>query len=248
MKKIVIIEDEKPNSDELQNMLRRMYPDYDVETVLRTVKSVRNYFSEGIWPDLVFSDIQLTDGVVFDAFSDESISLRIVFLTAYDNYVMQALEYNCVQYLLKPIDEISLRKVMEKAEATDPIRLAEIKKSFDEDTTYKGRLMLPTKTGFKFKRGEELVLIKLSDGEVRVYCSDGEVFAVDMRLESFERILIGSNFIRVNRQTIVNMDYLDRLESAFGRRYTMKMNVHNDISISVSKEKMADLRKRLANK
>ncbi|MGN1265588.1 MAG: LytR/AlgR family response regulator transcription factor, partial [Muribaculaceae bacterium] len=99
MKKIVIIEDEKPNSDELQNMLRRMYPDYDVETVLRTVKSVRNYFSEGIWPDLVFSDIQLTDGVVFDAFSDESISLRIVFLTAYDNYVMQALEYNCVQYL-----------------------------------------------------------------------------------------------------------------------------------------------------
>lgn len=244
--KIVIIEDEIPNSEELQFLLKELNSGYDVSTVLRTVAEVKQYFSSGGWADLVFSDIRLTDGIVFDAFNEDSLALRIVFLTAYDSYIMQALECNCVQYLLKPIELDTLRKVMEKVAATEPQRLIDIKQSFNKVTEYRRKLMLPVSTGLKFVSVDDIVIIRLDDGKVKVYCNNGDEIVVESTIDNFEKSINSVSFFRANRQTIINTDYLDSVEINFMRKYYAKMNGYNNISIPISKEKMIELRRLLS--
>ena len=104
--KVIIIEDEKPSARRLQRMLDSI--NIKVETLLHSVKESIEWFQNNEHPDLIFLDIQLSDGLSFEIFDAVNITSAIIFTTAYDEYALQAFKLNSIDYLLKPIDDEEL--------------------------------------------------------------------------------------------------------------------------------------------
>ena len=109
---IVIVEDEKPAARRLQRMLKKL--NLEVNTMLHSVKEGIEWFNKNPEPDLVFLDIQLSDGISFEIFDKVKINSAVIFTTAYDEYALKAFKLNSVDYLLKPIDEEELENAVNK--------------------------------------------------------------------------------------------------------------------------------------
>jgi two-component SAPR family response regulator len=112
--KAVIIEDEEIIAKGLQGKIEKVAADVEVLTILPSLKTARRWLSENAAPDLMFMDIQLSDGVSFDIFNDFDLSCPVIFTTAYDEYALRAFKVNGVDYLLKPVKEQELVVAIEK--------------------------------------------------------------------------------------------------------------------------------------
>lgn len=109
---LIIIEDEKPSARRLQRMLQKL--NLETETMLHSVQESINWFQSNPHPDLIFLDIQLSDGLSFEIFEAINIKSAVIFTTAYDEYALQAFKLNSIDYLLKPIDEDDLASAVKK--------------------------------------------------------------------------------------------------------------------------------------
>ena len=114
MTKAVIIEDESLIAKMLEHKIAQIDPDIKIVTVLPSVKTANKWFFENPEPDLVFADIQLSDGVSFAVFERFDIKAPVIFTTAYDEYAIRAFKVNGVDYLLKPVDDDELKKAIDK--------------------------------------------------------------------------------------------------------------------------------------
>ena len=133
--KAIIIEDEEIIANVLKNKISKVADDVDILAVLPSLKTARRWFAENAEPDLMFMDIQLSDGVSFDLFNDFTLKCPIIFITAYDEYAIRAFKVNGVDYLLKPVKDTELATAIDKCRrlnATDekpPADIAELLKS-----------------------------------------------------------------------------------------------------------------------
>ena len=133
--KAVIIEDEEIIAKVLENKIKKAAPDVDVIQVLPSLKTARKWLGENAEPDLLFMDIQLSDGVSFDIFNDFNLTCPVIFTTAYDEYAIRAFKVNSVDYLLKPVKEKELADAIEKCRKQQkknekaPADIAELLKS-----------------------------------------------------------------------------------------------------------------------
>ncbi|NND11584.1 MAG: response regulator, partial [Flavobacteriaceae bacterium] len=116
--KVIIIEDEKPSARRLNRMLEAL--NVNVSEMLHSVEESIEWFNNNEHPDLIFLDIQLSDGLSFEIFENVEIKSAIIFTTAYDEYALQAFKLNSIDYLLKPIDESELAKAVAKYEEHKP--------------------------------------------------------------------------------------------------------------------------------
>jgi len=112
--KALIIEDENLIARELKNKIASVSSDVDIIEVLPSLKTARKWFLENAEPDLIFADIQLSDGVSFEIFERYELKCPVIFTTAYDEYAIRAFKVNGVDYLLKPVDIDDLRKAIDK--------------------------------------------------------------------------------------------------------------------------------------
>ena len=110
--KVIIIEDEKPAARRLDRMLQKL--NIEPLTMLHSVEDSLEWFQTNKHPDLIFLDIQLSDGLSFEIFEHVDIKSAIIFTTAYDEYALQAFKLNSIDYLLKPIDPDELEKAVTK--------------------------------------------------------------------------------------------------------------------------------------
>ena len=118
---VVIIEDEKPAARRLKRMLHKL--DVVAKVMLHSVEESIHWFQSHEQPDLIFLDIQLSDGLSFEIFEEVSIDSAIIFTTAYDEYALKAFKLNSIDYLLKPIDEDELKNAVEKYQHQHPKKL-----------------------------------------------------------------------------------------------------------------------------
>src|SRR5687767_889283 len=112
--RILIIEDEPLVARDLENLLKRIEPGAKIETILSSVESSKKWFYDNPQPDLILSDIQLSDGISFDIFEKLHLTCPIIFTTAYDDYAIRAFKLNSIDYLLKPIDGVELTAALSK--------------------------------------------------------------------------------------------------------------------------------------
>ncbi|HEY5826321.1 MAG TPA: response regulator, partial [Cyclobacteriaceae bacterium] len=113
---IVIIEDEIQTARDLRESLERLRPDFQVKAVIDSIESAMAWFSINESPDLIFSDIQLGDGLSFEIFKQITITCPVIFCTAFDEYAVQAFKNNGIDYLLKPVSDKDLASTLEKME------------------------------------------------------------------------------------------------------------------------------------
>ena len=246
--KVIIIEDEKPSARRLQRMLSKLQ--IEAETMLHSVEESIAWFQNNEHPDLIFLDIQLSDGLSFEIFETIDIQSAVIFTTAYDEYALQAFKLNSIDYLLKPIDAVDLEKAVKKYINRIPKQQAvtldfnDIKKLLINpiDRDYKKR--------FSVKVGQHLKLINIEDIEcfysenkgTYVFTSEGRNYLLDTTLELLEKELEPQIFFRISRKFFVNINAIKDMVSYTNSRLQIKLNTYKDDEVIVARERVKEFK------
>jgi DNA-binding LytR/AlgR family response regulator len=247
MYKILIIEDEKPAAEWLQQLVSKLDNEISISGVIDSVRGAAEWFRQNTAPDLVFMDIQLADGLSFEIFEQVKVPCPVIFTTAYEEYAVKAFKVNSVDYLLKPIAfdelEIAFRKFIhqaKKAESAQPLTL---------DLLDKVREMLRKqyKTRFIIKVGEHLKSIPVEDiqffyslDKATFLCtSDFKTYIVDYSLDRISEMIDEHRFFRINRKYILSNLSIADIVSYSNSRLKIKLKKPDEESIIVSRDKVA---------
>lgn len=242
--KILIIEDEQPNFLRLKKLLNELHPSYIIEGPLISQSAVRDYFENGNIPDLIISDIRLSDGLVFEAFDNVCCNTRIIFTTAYSEYAVKAFQYNSIHYLLKPIVKEELANAIAKAVDCNPERLSEIKGLTNgiASGSPRKRFLIPWRDGFEIIRVEDVAFLKHDSGVLRLYRFNGDNYALEMSIDECETQLGYEMFFRANRQFIVSINAIGKLINYWDRKMRIVLPDFPDVEVMVSRDKSKALR------
>ena len=246
MIKTVIVEDEKPAARRLQRMLEKL--DVNVISTLHSVEEATEWFPKNDTPDLIFLDIQLSDGLSFEIFEHTEVNAPIIFTTAYDEYALQAFKLNSIDYLLKPLDDEELEAALEKFRKT---RL-----SNQKDVDFKALKSLLNIAGSDYKKrfsiqvGQHLKLIDVS--EIVCFYSENKAtylhnkenrsYLLDCSLDKLETEVDPENFFRVNRKFIIAMKAISDILTYSNMRLEVKLKHYNGEQIIVSRERVKDFK------
>ncbi len=244
---VVIVEDELAASDNLTYLLQSIDNKINVIKVLDSVKASISFFSKPQTAELVFMDIHLADGISFDIFEKVSISIPVIFTTAYNQYTLKAFKVNSIDYLLKPLDldELSDALLQFKEQKQD---------NGIADDQIKGLLDLVKeknyKTTFLINHRDQLIPVKTQDiayfiidtGVVKATAFDSKSYVMDSTLEELEEELDPNNFYRINRQCILRRDALAKIKQYFNGKLIVEVAPVSEERIVVSKAKAADFK------
>lgn len=219
--KALIIEDERSIAEALKALLVSLRPDIEVVGVTTNIRDSVKAVSSNPDLDIIFSDIKIDDGLSFSVFDKVETGALVVFTTAYDEYALKAFDYNCVDYLLKPVSEEALQRALTKCETFQPradktIIKATSEAILNQEIKYRSRIFLEVGRETVIRNISDICYIYSEKGNTRVFISDGSWGSVDDSLIEIIQSLPPS-FCRVNRQAIVNIDYIDKIAPRPGR-------------------------------
>ncbi len=245
---VLIIENEKPAADKIVRVLKKIDKSITVLDVVETVEEAINRLQEKPQPDLILMDIQLDDGLCFEIFETINVEIPVIFTTAYDEYTLKAFKVNSVDYLLKPIDEESLKSALAKYRKLyadkDPFKRDFRQLLTEFRNQYKSRFLI--KIGDKYRSVPAGEISHFHICERNVFLSDyqGKDYGVDYSLEQLQSILDPRKFFRINRDCIINIDVITLMYSYSSSRLelTIKNKERSELFV-VSRDKVALFKK-----
>lgn len=249
---IIIIEDEKPSARRLQRMLTAL--DIEAQTMLHSVEESITWFQNNEHPELIFLDIQLSDGLSFEIFETVEINSAVIFTTAYDEYALQAFKLNSIDYLLKPIDEDDLQRAVSKYQERAPKRQSVTLDFNDIKKLLVNPIEREYKKRFSVKVGQHLKLINIDDIEcfysenkgTYAHTSEGRNYLLDTTLEQLEDELEPHKFFRISRKFFVNINAIKDMVSYTNSRLQIKLNTFDEHEVIVARERVKEFKDWLA--
>ena len=245
--KVVIIEDEKPAARRLSRMLNEI--GIEPVAMLHSVEEAVNWFYRNEHPDLLFLDIQLSDGLSFEIFEEVEVKSAIIFTTAYDEYALKAFKLNSVDYLLKPIDTDELENAVNKYKNLHAVKANQ---SFNIEQI-KG-LISPLQKNYKkrftVKIGQHLKMISIESIEcfysenkaTHIHTIDNRSYLIEDTLEQLGGKLQPETFYRVSRKYLINVNAIKDIIAYSNSRLKILLNSYNDAEIIVSRERVKDFK------
>ena len=233
--KAILVDDEQDSREILASYLKKYCPNIQLLEKCDSVKSALRAI-EIHDPQVVFLDIEMPYGNGFDLLDQvKDVNFETIFVTAYDNYAIQALNQSAAYYLLKPIDidELitAIEKISEERKSTNYIEHARILLEnirFPDKTI--GKIMLPTLEGFEIVKLEEIIYCEAVDNFTRFYLNDQRKLLICRTLKYFEDTLRGEKFIRIHRSHMINIEYVVRYTKGKGGYVTLKNNVELEVA------------------
>lgn len=241
----IIIEDEIPSARLLSSMLQRLRPGWDITVLSGNVEESVQWFSNHPHPDIIFLDIQLSDGNSFDFLSEARPSSAIIFTTAYDEYAIRAFGVNSIDYILKPFDEKRLLEALLKYETiTRPIyKQEEYIDTILDCLHYRKKRY---RTRFLISGVNSLWTLQVSD--IAYFYSENKItFAVtrtceehiiDLPLNKLSEQLDPDKFFRANRQVLLCIDSITKVEPFFNGKIIVSVKPPHKNQILISEEKI----------
>jgi len=243
MLKVVIIEDEQPAIENLLYALNNIELEYNIAGILKSVKESITWFNERVTEiDLIFMDIQLTDGLSFNIFKSVNIYTPVIFTTAYDKYLQTSLEYNAIDYLMKPIGNDKLRQSLTKFNnlkthfTANYLQTSHVQNG-DSNTILKDRIIVKKGVEFQSIKAEDVAyfytehkLIFLVDKEGKKYMAHASNLT-DLMLQLNKKI-----FFRANRKYIININFIKKYKPFDRVKVEVELCVHSPESVVISQE------------
>ena len=242
--RIVIIEDEKLTATNLAETITTVIPGVQITAILSSVQSAVSWFQQYEQPDLIFSDIQLGDGLCFEIFKTIPAHAPVIFCTAYDEYALKAFDANGIDYILKPFDKATIEEAFQKyhklkdsftgkfANLDHIIQLIESKKKQAKASVlvYKQDKIIPV-------RFEDIAMFYIDNEITRLVTFDHKTYTINKTMEKVEEIS-PDDFFRVNRQFIIQHKAIKEASQYFGRKLSVSLTVPFPERITVSKNKV----------
>ena len=245
---VLIIEDEKPAARRLNRMLASL--NIDVSEMLHSVEESLNWLQNNEHPDLIFLDIQLSDGLSFEIFEEIEVKSAIIFTTAYDEYALKAFKLNSIDYLLKHIDEDELEAAVNQFKKQQP-KQAEVQVNLDDirkllinpiDRKFKKRLSIKVGQHIKIIPVDDIECFYSENKATYIHTSEKRNYLLDNSLEKWEEQLNPEQFFRVNRTFIVHINAIKDIISYTNSRLKLVLETYNDQEIIVSRERVKDFK------
>lgn len=244
----IIIEDEIPAARLLSSMVKDLRPLWEIQVVQGSIEEAIRWFEENPEPDLIFLDIQLSDGNSFEFLSHVKPRSAIIFTTAYDEYAIRAFSVNSIDYILKPVDCTRLEEAICKYESLYGGRLVDGSSNHLE--TILECLSSQSKryrTRFLISGVDKLWTLQV-DSIAYFYSENRVTFAVthaaaqhiiDLSLDRLMEQLDPDRFFKANRQTIIGIDSIKKIEPYFNGKVTVTLTPPTREKVAISKEKIA---------
>ena len=248
----IIIEDEKPAARLLQRKLEKLQ--INVTVLLHSVEEAIEWFSNHPHPDLIFLDIQLSDGLSFAIFEAVEIKSAIIFATAYDEYALRAFKLNSIDYLLKPIDEDDLEIAVNKYKSRVPEKAPENPSLALDFEAIKKMLTNPFEKNYKkrftLKIGQHLKVISVDEIEcfysenkgTYLHTFDNRDYLLETTLEVLEQELDPAAFYRISRKFIIPLKAIKEIVVYSNSRLKIILPTYKAEEVIVSREKVADFK------
>jgi len=240
VRSIVILEDEAPARQRLEAALRRVAPGAEVVAAHASVAQAVAWFAAHPAPDLVLADIQLSDGLSFEVFAD-GVPAPIVFCTAYDEYVVEAIASGGIDYLLKPIKDDALARALANYQRLEA-HFAERVQRVAAQLQAPRRILARSRDGFVAIAVDQIAYFTLDDKQSEVVTRDAQRYAVDQTLGELEAMLDGRAFFRVNRQYLVAAAAVTGFRSFFKGKLLVDLSPPAQGDVVVSQENAARFR------
>lgn len=246
MKKVLIIEDDYFSAKRLKKLILDINDMLDIYGPLKCINDVVEELSVSNDYDLIFSDIRLVDGDVFEAFRQVKPKSFVIFTTAYDEYAMLAIKNNGLDYLMKPIDFKELCVAMDKLKTLAPAK-EEISNKMDgllhETPQYRERFLVSKGDEFIMLYADDISYISKTNNHVLAFTENGSSYSLAMTMTELEQELNPNTFFRINRQYIANIKGIKRISIFFSSKLIVKLKGCDDDNIVISKEKTAQFKK-----
>lgn len=245
----IIIEDEKPAARLLQRKLEKL--NIKVGVMLHSVEESLEWFSNNEHPDLIFLDIQLSDGLSFEIFEKMEIRSAVIFTTAYDEYALKAFKLNSIDYLLKPIDEDDLEAAISKYKTRLPkpetnlsLDFEQIKKMLSNpfEKNYKKRFTIKIGQHLKVISTDEIECIFSENKGTYVHTFDNRNYLLESTLEVLENELDPKEFYRISRKFIIPLKSVKEIVVYSNSRLKVILPSYKEDEVIVSREKVSDFK------
>jgi two-component system, LytTR family, response regulator len=248
---VLIVEDETPAAEKLERYLQRYSQDIRVKAVCDSVEDAVTWLKESQSTiDLIFMDIQLKDSLSFNIFKEVKVQKPVIFVTAYNDYALDAFKVNSIDYLLKPVTFDDLSGSLQKFENLRDQMISTEAKSEKIKSLAEGNINKTYKERFMVKVGDHIrsvtidqVIFFFADGrDVYIVTTQLRKFIIDFTLESLEEVLNPKIFFRVNRSYIIHIPFVQDVMVYSNSRLKISTQPAWDKEIIVSREKVSEFK------
>lgn len=241
--KVIIIEDEKPAVEKLKKSLLKADNTIEIMAVHTSVKESVSWLNENPTPELIFMDIQLSDGLSFQIVEKSKIECPVIFTTAFDEYWQEAFEHNSIEYLLKPVKQDKLETALKKYEKLKTY----FSGSYQNLISWQQKQGNEYKKRFLVKRGLDYISIKVEDiayfyAAHKLVCmvgNNGQKFILDQSLSEIEDQINPVHFYRVNRKYLLNITSIKKIRAYPRSKMQLEIEPSPGEEILISQENVS---------
>lgn len=247
---VLIVEDELAAARRLKNMLLAIDPGMTILDVIDSIEDTVIFLKSHEEPDLIFADIQLSDGICFNIFKQVQVKSAVIFTTAYDEYAIEAFTVNSIDYLLKPINPDDLKKSIDKYHTlkityggTDKDKLSSLLTRLDShEKQYKSRFLVKSGQSLKPVASEDVAYFLIDNQLVFLTDKTGKRFLIESSLDDIETMVDPRQFFRINRQMIVSLASVKTIHPYFNSRLKLDLTPEQKDDVIVSRMKVTDFK------
>lgn len=257
MIKVLIVEDEIPAQITLKKLIDKCCPDSQIVMTRTSVNSTVKWLEENPdGADVIFMDVELSDGICFEIFEKVKITANVIITTAYDNYAITAFKINSLDYLLKPIVEEELQRAWKRCvERIEAHHEPNIEALLDIVSKVGNQTEKEYKKRFIVKAGEKIVIIPVDDiaycysedKSTYAVCRNGTRRLLDYSLDTVQEMLDPKLFFRISRSCIVSINSIENISKHLGTRLKLQLNPKADEDVVVSRSRTSDFLEWLDN-
>ncbi|MGF6845503.1 two-component system LytT family response regulator [Chitinophaga sp. W3I9] len=242
----IIVDDEKHSRDALHMMLERYCPQVSVQAVCSSGPEALTAIHE-LHPELVFLDIEMPGMDGFQVLeASEYHSFAVIFITAYDQYALQAIHHSALDYLLKPIDSQELKDAVEKASTQSTVitagKVEDLLRFLQQHLNQDERLALPTSDGLRMVVAKNIIYCKGAGMQTRLHLQEPEKPVMVCRtLVEMEQWLADKGFFRVHSSFLINLSFMEKYIKGDGGEIIMS----DGYSVPLARDKKQDFLQRI---